>query len=43
VKVSARARDGNTGRVERGKEATVYISGGVLALIVVVLLLIWLL
>jgi hypothetical protein len=38
------ARDArNTGHVERGKEATMYISGGVLAEVVVIALLIWLL
>jgi hypothetical protein len=43
VQVSACLARGNTDQVERGKEARVYIGGGVLALIVVVLLLVWLL
>jgi hypothetical protein len=41
--VSATPTGGITGQAERGKEATVYIGGGVLAVIIVILLLIWLL
>ena len=42
-KVSAGATRGNYGSVERREEATMYIGGGVLALIVIIVLLIWLL
>jgi hypothetical protein len=42
-KVSAGAPRGNYGSVERREEATMYIGGGVLALIVIIVLLIWLL